>query len=80
MTKPVAQPLEGSIRVTPSDDVVYTMGTHCAEYLAELIEADCARNPAEQAWKDAASLRAAVDIINARYAPEPSSPKPESPR
>lgn len=66
--KPVHQPLEGSVWVTRNDDVVLTTSIHGATYLAELIESDCAAHPAEQAWRDAASLRDAVEIIRARYA------------
>jgi hypothetical protein len=66
MKRPIHQPLDGSVWVTPGGQVVYTLDIHCAEYLAELIESDCAKHPAEQAWHGGAALRGAVEIIRAR--------------
>jgi hypothetical protein len=66
--KTLKQPLEGSVEVTPQDDIVFTMRLHGAEYLINLILGDCAQHPDETAWRDAAALMDAVDTVRARHA------------
>jgi hypothetical protein len=65
--KTLKQPIEGSMEVGPHDEVVFTMGIHGAEYLADLIQMDCNIHPDEAAQQDAAALMEAVAVVRRRH-------------